>query len=876
MAWLAQLVGSLPRVGWLAGRFFQNVRVDESFAEVAKRASSQGSVVFVLRSVSVVDALAVAHLAKEAQLPPVGFTHDLPWLPRAFGGGRPRAMSEERALVQALEEGKSAILFLKRPPLLWSATGRGQTEGDAMLEALLELARRGHEIVLVPVALLWTMRPERLGASPIDLVFGPTDMPGDVRAAAQVLLAYQHGALRVGEPTSVREFLASQDAGASPYALVRRLTYALLRKVERERRAVVGPARKTPPRMRDEVMRSPKLTAMISDLSGEDPAKRAEVAARARGILRELAAEPDPDLFRALEPIADGLVRKVFAGVDTSGVERTREAARRGTIVLLPSHKSHVDYLVLAYVLRKNLLEPPVVAAGDNLSFFPIGELLRRGGAFFIRRDFRGDRLYAAVVDAYVRRLLRDGWAIEFYLEGGRSRTGRLLSPKLGLLNLVVDAALSLEGRPVSFIPVSIGYDRLMEDFELAREKAGARKERESARSLLAVADALKYDYGRVTVHFGEPIDLAALRAELGLTDAQLSPAKRRAIVTRLAGRVMGGIQSATLVAAGPLVATALLDMPGRGLAHPDLVAHCERILAIARRSGAEPAPALVGDDGRIHEAAVRDSALVFVRGGLVKEHVPDDTLGRDSAGETAAPESSWYEVIYTVPDEGRSRLDLVKNTILHFFVDRALVAIGFLGAHARAVPRSRVLGEAAALGALLAHEITVFGDAALEERLEKAAQDMIAVGELGATGDTLLVGPGHDLGDAMVLLASHASRLLPVIEAFRVAARALRILRAEPLDDKALLKRTLRMGREMFLGGEIDRREALSGPCLSSAFEAFVQRGVLKRGKDRYEITPDTSDEALRALESYLAAAARARGQTGAAGRRDGKEAPR
>lgn len=856
MAWLAQLLGGLPRVGKLTGWFFENIRVDDSLDRVL--AERRGPVVFVLRSVSVVDALAVAHLSAQAKLPPIGFTHDLPWLPAAFGGGRARTASQEQALSRALEQGKTSILFLKKPPSVFSQTGRGQTEGDRVLASVIEHAAKGNDVTLVPVVMLWTMRPEHRGTSPIDLVFGPTDMPGDLRAALQALLAYQHGALRVGDPLDVRAFL-EDEGDESAYTTVRRLTYALLRRVERERRAVVGPARKSPERVREEVLRSPKLTKMMTDLAGDDPAKHAELVSRARELVSELAASPDEDLFRAVEPVADRLVRRVFAGIDVEaiGLEKTREAARKGTIVLLPSHKSHVDYLVLTYVLRKNLLELPVVAAGDNLAFFPVGGILRRGGAFFIRRDFRGDRLYAAVVDAYVRRLLRDGWAIEFYLEGGRSRTGRLLSPKLGLLNLVVDAALALEGRTISFVPVSIGYDRLMEDFELAREKAGGKKERESARSLLAVADALKDDYGRVSVCFGDPIDLDTVKSEVGFTAAP-SPAKRRAVTNKLASLVMRGIHAHMLVGAGSLVATALLDMQGRGLSQPELVARCARLLATASRAGALASPSLVHVDGRLREAAIRDAAIVFVRGGLVREHVPDDTLGRENAAPSRKP-GAGVDVIYTVPEEARSRLDLVKGCCLHFFADRALVSLAFLGARARSVPRSRVRDDAASLGRMLVHELTHLSDGSLEDRIDRTIDDMVRAGELAASGEALTVGPGNDLADAMVLLSSHASHLLPLIEVLRIAARAVRVLQGETLDEKTFLRRTLLIGREMFLGGEIDRREALSGPALASAFGAFVERGVLRRNKDAFEPGPEGSPEAVRPFEAQLASIAAA-----------------
>ncbi len=450
------------------------------------------------------------------------------------------------------------MLSLKRSRGL-VALPRADDAVDDRISRLLKLQdEMDGKIMLLPVTFIWTMRSEKRGFSIVDSLFGSNDMPGDVRALAQFLLNYRNGTPRAGEPLSLKEF-AHEDTDDGP-ARVRRLTYALLRRVERERRAVVGPARKSPDRVREQVLRSAKLRHIVTDMVKNGGADASELSSRAETFLRELSARPSPELVSAIEPLADALVGRIFTGIDIdeAGIDRVREAARRGTIVLLPSHKSHVDYLILSYVLRKQLLELPLIASGDNLSFFPVGAVLRRGGAFFIRRSFRGDKLYAAVVDAYVRRVIRDGWAIEFFLEGGRSRTGKLLPPQVGLLNLVVDAALELDPRPVAFVPVSITYERTMEEVELMREKAGAPKERESARSLVAVGEALLQKYGRVNVRFGRVVDLAAFRVETGSDGKALTPAKRRSLVMKLAHLVMSEINRVTAVTAGSLVAMVL------------------------------------------------------------------------------------------------------------------------------------------------------------------------------------------------------------------------------------------------------------------------------------------------------------------------------
>ena len=820
----------------------------------------------MLRSASLVDYLALDHLTKQLGLPPIGYASEVP---RAFLGKAARLRRPHQALELALSSGESAVLFLKRPPSLVSLPRSREPEGDDHLAAILSLQSRiDREIVMLPLTFIWTLRPERRGWSAIDALFGPTDMPGDLRATVQFLANMHHGILRASDPLSVREFLSSDrgqvaDDGES-YARVRRLTYALLRRVERERRSILGPARKPPDRVREEVLRSPKLKAIMNDMVVHGGNDGEELLQRARDMLRELSAAPSPDLIDAIDPVAQALVRQIYTSIDVDpiGIERVREAAKRGGVVFLPSHKSHVDYLILSYVLRRHLLELPLIASGDNLAFFPVGALLRRGGAFFIRRSFKGDKLYAAVVDAYVRRLIRDGWAIEFFLEGGRSRTGKLLPPQLGLLNLVVDAALAQPDHPLAFVPISIVYERTMDELELVREKAGAPKVPESARSLVPALEALREKYGRVNVQFGEVIDLATFRQQLGIEPAPLTPARRRGLVTRLAQKVMSEINRATAVTAGALVATALLDMQGRGLSHTDLVGRCTKLLSTALRAGARTAATLVSSassegEPMLRESAVREAALVFVRGGLLRQHVPDDTLTRHGARRSRPYAGS--DVVYTVPEEARSRLDLSKNAVIHFFVDRAFISVAFFAQRARRVERDRLFDSAVALADLFSHEFIFRTDRAPRDLLHETLLDMLATGELAELGDGIAPGPGDGDLDGGGWIALHAAHLDAFLETYRIVARTLRVLLHGALGETELVARALKVGEQMFLGGEIDRREALSRPIIETALTAFADAGYVRRSGSRIELgASHKTEEAVRAIEArfsfYLA----------------------
>ncbi|MCK6591154.1 MAG: 1-acyl-sn-glycerol-3-phosphate acyltransferase, partial [Polyangiaceae bacterium] len=653
---LARLVQAARPASLVAGayeRLFRKVPGTEAWAAGVREAAGRGALVHVLRNISLIDLLALDYLTRRYSLPPLGFANELnAWLEPPI---KPAREAPEARLKRALMGGKSAVLFMKKPPSMIagkSPTKRGRSEGDELLRALLDVQRRGElDVILVPQTFVWTKRPDRRGFSLVDTLFGPAEFPGDLRAATQFLLNFTHGVVRAGEALRAGDFLEPNSFETAP----RRLSYALLRRLERERRAVLGPARKPADRVCEEVLRSPKLKASMEAVAKHGEKDLAALTAEAREILRAMQAEPDPPTLRGLELVADALVDRVYSGIDVdeAGIERLREAAKRGSVVLLPSHKSHVDYVLMSFVLRRNGLQLPVVAAGDNLAFFPVGPLFRRAGAFFIRRSFKGDRLYPAVVDAYMRRLLRDGWIIEFFVEGGRSRTGKLLPPKLGLLNMIVDAALSLEGRKVSFVPVSIGYERMMEEGSYARELSGEAKRAESASELLKLPSTLGEKYGRANVQIGAVIDLDEQRARAGIAPGEpVSPAKRRALVTKLAHFVMSEINRVTAVTPGSLVATALLSHRRRGLPHADLVEQCARLFSLVQSLGARTTPSLGGGPSGMREQAIREAIAVYVRGGLVRQHVPGDTLTGKARKRTAL--YAGTDVIYLVPDDKR------------------------------------------------------------------------------------------------------------------------------------------------------------------------------------------------------------------------------
>jgi glycerol-3-phosphate O-acyltransferase len=887
-----------PILAYVYRRFFEHIEVDETWVSAVREAASRGSVVYILRNLSFLDFLALDHLTKRYGLPRIRFANDLGlWVLEPFGKGWLRALTPHsrgeasEQLVQVIREGGSAALFLKRPPaMLGLANGklglrRSLSEGDDLIRALFTLQRsRPEPILLVPQVFVWTKRPDRRDGSVMDTLLGSREWPGKIRTSLQFLSNYDNVVLRAGEPVDLAEFLASASGSnggkEDDGALIRRLTYALLRRLERERRSIVGPVRKANDRMRSEVVKSAKLQAVIKDLAGEGGKERAVLTERAGAMLRELEAQPEPSMIRMLDVALDTLVNRIYDGieVDQQGLERVREAARRGTLVLLPSHKSHTDYLMLSFVFYNAHLQIPLIAAGDNLAFFPLGGIFRRGGAFFIRRSFAGDRLYAAVVDAYIRRLIREGYSIEFFLEGGRSRTGKLLPPKLGLLNMVVEAALAVPNKELFFVPVSIGYDRLVEGSAYVKELTGGEKTKENARGLLKTTNVLKGRYGRVNIQFGDILTLRDVRpngngATGTIEDMQktMTPAKRRSLVTRLAHRVMSEINRATAVTPGAVVAMALLNHPRPGMSDGELLAMSARLTKLLKGLGARISTTLLDASGELREQAIHDAAHLFMDAEMIEATVPGEGAG--GARSRRARIYTGPDVVYVVPADKRLSLDLSKNIILHFFVPRALVATA-LSASATARPRaviehssegqvSRLTPALRAtleervrkLSRLFKFEFMFRADATFEQNFAETLAEMVSAGELSqSTNGEVMAGPGHDGLDGDGWISFYASIARTFLESYRIASRGLAVLLRGPVSQKDLAKRALAAGDRMFLAGEIERREAVSRPNIENAYLAFADQGYISVSQGKVSLTESfATAQAVEAIEAKI-----------------------
>jgi len=365
------------------------------------------------------------------------------------------------------------------------------------------------DIQLVPVVILWGRSPDKQ-ESILKALFAETwRNPGAFRQALAVLLHGRQTLVRFNAPLSLRELVHGGAAPLGETQAARKVSRILRVHFQRQRQMAIGPDLSHRNTQIEMLLASDPVRTAIAEESTKLGISAGEAHGKANKFALEIASDYSYGTTRALELFLTWLLEHLYDGIETHNFEALAQIAPGQGIVYIPCHRSHVDYLLLSYLIHRNGLTPPHIAAGVNLNMPLVGSLLRRGGAFFLRRSFKGEPLYAAVFHEYLHLMLARGFPIEYFIEGGRSRTGRTLTPKAGILGMTIASYVRSHGRPLVFVPVYIGYERLIEGATYVRELAGRPKQRESLWDLLTSVRKIRRIYGRVHVNFGDPLPLS-------------------------------------------------------------------------------------------------------------------------------------------------------------------------------------------------------------------------------------------------------------------------------------------------------------------------------------------------------------------------------
>lgn len=548
MAWLHGVLQTMmrPVVSWLV-----EAKSIPSDVENELGIDKKKPIIYLLRTRSVTDQLALAMSAKDLGLPsPLG-------------------------TVELDKHPHKACLFLNKPQSLFSQKVKG-TDVDESFTRMFELHRQNPDldVQIVPVSIFWGRAPGKSTSGWTEFLADRTS-PSWLRKFFIVLFLGRDNFVCYSQAVSSR-YMA--DLPGSDKKIAHKLIRLAGTHFHRRKQNVTGPTLIEKEELYNAIFAADSVKAAIAEKSSTAKSSPEEARREAFKYINEIAADYREGLIRIGDRLLTKIWEKIYDGVEVKHAEKVRELAKNGhEIVYVPCHRSHMDYLLLTYVIYHEGLVTPHIAAGVNLNFWPVGGIFRRGGAFFLRRSFAGNKLYTAVFREYLELLFNKGYPVKYYAEGGRSRTGRLLPPKTGMLAMTLQAMIKGVNRPVSLVPVYIGYEHVMEVGSYQNELKGGSKKKESTWGIFSALRKLK-NYGYGFLNFGEPILLSSYldqkipnwRDAHG-EDPNKKPAWLTPAVNSLANEMMLRINQASAISGMSLCAMCLLSAKKHAMTRDEL-----------------------------------------------------------------------------------------------------------------------------------------------------------------------------------------------------------------------------------------------------------------------------------------------------------------
>jgi len=812
---------------WFFRRFFSKIISPIKEAEKIKELAARGVVVYVMAYSSFLSYLYFNWAYMINNLPLARFVNGiwyelyqpLSWWLRyrkiKIKGVTGRPLELETRLNWVTRLGGSSLIFLRKPRSLTTPDPRFQV--DYILSLVRLQKDLDKPVFLYPQLLLYHKRPANAEPTLVDGLFGNRTQPTLLREVIAFILRRRKAEVRFGDPINIKLFLELHE-GVQDEVIARMIRFLLNRMFRKERIAVTGPDRRVPDKMREMVLRDPKVReTMDVEAAGKD---LSAVHERAVGITRKMLAELNYAYIDFMDYILRFLWRLMGVKLvyDHDELEPIREAARKGPLVLCPTHRSHLDYLIVSQIFYENGLVVPHIAAGDNLSFWPMGHIFRHMGAYFIRRSFKGDALYSSIFRAYMKRLLREGWTQEFFIEGTRSRTGKMLPPKLGMLSAIVDAYISRASDDVLFVPISIMYEKVVEEESYIRELLGGDKSKEDFKALLKTTGVLTSRYGNIYVRLGEPVSLAAFLSKRSPEGKQEGETLRKS-VEALGFDISQKISAISIVAPSPLVSTVLLAsrVP---LSEDEIM---KRVMWLLDIVSSKP--------------GVRLSPVFFDSGSAVRECLK--RLCRNGTVQKAEDGRALYSAV----PKARLRLDYYKNSMLNFILPTAVASSAMRSLGGDKCRTDEAFARTRRLREILRYEFSYEVNVTFDELFRREMEDDIEMGFVEVDGKTLKLRE-----NARQIAEMMSATLDNFLESYFVTLEAFSFLRRGPMDRKEFFGKVQSLGRAMIESGRLFYTESLSRQNIENALLLFEGEGILAEADD-----PSISDKRGRKVRNVF-----------------------
>ena len=808
-------------------RLFKRVLFNKDMTGELRRMNSEGTVLYVIKYKGLLDYLLYHYRFRMSRLPYPKIAFDinmslvlpLSQLFRVFRfyaahffrhGCLPNPV-ENGFLEDAIKRGDTALLCLINPEGFSRIFFHAQKDP---LQLILETqGQMDRPVFIVPQLILYKKTPEKENPGFFDIFFGFKDKVGVLR---KIVLFFRHNRkafIDFGEPLNLKEYLKEKPPEMSLEDVTEEVRHMLLDRIDRQKRIILGPVMKSRQLIKEKVLKDSGVVEAMQGSAGKPGLAQAKK--KAARYFDEIAADYNVEYVQFSSVVLTWVWKKMFHGIDVNPSElaMVREWAGKGTLIYIPSHKSHIDYLILNYILYNHQLFVPRTVAGKNLSFWPVGPFFRKTGAFFIRRSFKGAKLYAAVFKRYVKALLEEGHPLEFFIEGGRTRSGKLILPKIGFLSILVEAFREEYCSDLVFVPVSIVYDRVVESQAYLKEMGGGEKAKETFRQVVAARHFLKKKYGKIYIRFGEPVSLKEFYARE--REVKVKSEKR------LAFHLIRGINGVTLVTPVGLAATAILTRHRRGFYLSELaetVGMIAEFLERYRISMAEP----LSDP----QKAMDETITLLTKNNVV--NVLEDVEGS--------------ETFYYVDEDKKMELEFYKNSIIHFFVRHSFFALSLLTCSENVKKDSEIVEDYSFLTRLFRYEFIYEEGTTVSQEIEGVMAyflERLLIERNNADQGYVLTRAGFEE------LPYWAAFIMPFLESYWIASRYIigdKEKKVWQRNDE--LKSMSYMGQRFQKLGLINHVEAVSQANFKNAMQLIKEDGLPISEKQK-----DASPEGLEKL---------------------------
>ncbi len=679
-----------------------------------------------------------------------------------------------------------------------------QKKHSLMLDELIKATQQDPDLDfnVVPVSVFWG-RPIARQRHWLKVLFSDTwAVAGHLRKFFTILINGRATTLIFSPASSFRALTKASNG------LAENLNEVLISQLKQQREATFGPDIARLDQIIGRVIETDLIKGAIQDEANASGKHESQIRDRAVRYCREIFSDATQISQELMKRLLNYFWNRFYSGIQIYNLEPLKNIALTHQLIYVPCHRSHIDYLLLSYVLFNEGLALPYIAAGKNLNMPIIGRILRGGGAFFIRRSFKNNPLYSAVMTGYVRELVNMGVPIEYFVEGGRSRTGRLLKPKLGMLSMTVEAWIRSRNRPLAFIPVYIGYEKLIEGRSYLGELYGQKKKSESLFTSIRSILALKGQFGMVTASFGAPIKLDGLltahKENWRDTDTNSVKNKKwfRSAVGDLSHRIMQEINRAAVINPVNLIATTLLATRRQAIDETDLLHQCHFYQRLITSQAQLQSMVLQNDVDHEEVERIRQQGLI---------HINEHPLGN---------------IIY-LHQEHAILMSYYRNNSLHALVIPSLIACCFL--NVRTLKQDKLISILRYVYPFIASELHLQWDISELDEFIPQVIDFLVNEKILVCKDGKLVRP--DRSDMHYLILDRLAHVAqPILERYYMTFVVLWESGANPLTESELEQRCHLVAQKISMVYGINSPDFFDRQLFGHFIDTLFELGFIER----------------------------------------------